>query len=65
METFREHEEIVHEMLELEVEKLLLGCNGDDLIKEVARQFGAANIPEDKEEILAEFKAALEEGLNL
>ena len=51
-------------MLELEVEKLLRGYNGDDVIKEVARQFAAELIPEDKEEILAEFKAALEEGLN-
>lgn len=62
-ETFREHEEIVHEMLELEVEKLFLGYNGDDVIKEVAYQFGAEHIPEYKEEILAEFKAAFEEGL--
>jgi hypothetical protein len=64
VETFREHEEIVHEMLELEVEKLLRQHNGDDVIEEVARQFGAKNIQEYKEEILAEFKAAFEEGLS-
>jgi hypothetical protein len=63
-ETFHEHREIVHEMLVLEIEKLFLGYNGDDVIEEVARQFGAENVQEDKEEILAEFKAALEEGLN-
>jgi hypothetical protein len=62
-ETYRDHEEIVHEMLELEVEILFLGYDGSDVIREVALQYGAENIPEDKEEILAEFKAAFEAGL--
>jgi hypothetical protein len=62
-ETYYAHEEIVHQMLELEVEKLFLGYNSDDVIEEVALQYGSENIPEDKEEILADFKAAFEKGL--
>jgi hypothetical protein len=45
------------------VEKLFLMHNGDDVIEEVGRRFGAESCAEDKDEILAEFKKGLEEGI--
>jgi hypothetical protein len=63
-ETYQAHEEIVHEMLEVEVEKLFLCYAGSDVVEEVAFQWGAQNIPEDEEETLSNFKEAYERGLN-